>query len=122
MELLYFILFIVGVYVSFCIIAWLIRTIFKFLETIKYRSKLKKITPQLEAISIEELSSQLLSIKESYLSLADLLRQRHRIGGENEQVKDINEYIKEEADYRRSIRKSPKRTHRRKYRRYRRYY
>jgi hypothetical protein len=122
MELLLCILYIVGFYGSIYIIAWLIRTISKFLEIRKYKAKLKKITPQLKTISTEELSSELLSIKESYLPLVDLLRQRYRIGGEDEQVKDIYKYAEEEADYRRSMRKPPERTRRRKYKRYRRYY
>ncbi len=116
------VLLVIGFYSSFFIIPWLIRIISKFLETKKYRAKLAKITPQLKVISIEELSSGLLSTKESYLSLVGLLRQRYGIGGEDEQVKDIRKYTEEEADYRRSIRRPSDRAHRRKHRRYRRYY
>jgi hypothetical protein len=121
MEYFFGVLIVIGFYSSFLIIPWFIRVISKFIETRKYKAKLEKITPQIEAINTEELSSELISAKESYLSLGGLLQERYGICGEDEQIKDISTYTEEEANYRRGMRKPPERTHRRKYRRYRRY-
>jgi hypothetical protein len=122
MKNLFSVLIIIGFYSSFLIIPWFIREITKFIETRKYKAKLKKITPQIEAINTEELSSELISAKESYLSLGGLLQGRYGICGEDEQKKDISTYTEEEANYRRKIRKPSEETHRRRYRQYRRYY
>jgi len=118
MELLYVIGIFVGFYAVLATIGWLIKEVGKFLETRRYKAKLKKITPQIDSINIEELSSKLLTIKQSYLSLIELLQRKYKIREKKEHVKTIHQYVQEEADYRRSKRKPAKRTYRRKRRRY----
>jgi hypothetical protein len=92
---------IIGFWCSLLMISWIVRTISKFLEIIKYKAKLKKITPQVKAINTEELSSELISAKESYSSLVNLLQKRYGVLGEDEQVNDISKYIEETRKYRR---------------------
>ena len=116
------ILYIIGFYILLIIIGWIIKKIGKFLETRRYRAKLEKLTPQLEAIDTKELATNVLAIRESYSSLMKLLESNYKVSNEEEQVKSIYQYVQEEANYRRSKRKPPKRSHGRKYRRYRRYY
>lgn len=60
--------------ISLILISWLI---YKFCEYLKYKDKLKKITPQIEAINIEELSAKLLSTEESLLELMKQIKQQY---------------------------------------------
>jgi len=115
-------LFVIGFYALLIIIPLIIKEICRFLETRKYKIKLEKLTPQVEAIDTKELSLRLSAVKESYSSLKELLGHNFKDSTEEEQVKSIYQYVQEEADYRRSKRKPPKRSSRRKYRRYGRYY
>jgi len=115
-------LYVIGFYILLIIIGWLVKKIGKFLETRRYRIKLEKLTPQLETIDTKELTSKVLAIRESYSSLMKLLESNYKVSKEEEQVKSIYQYVQEEANYRGSKRKPPKRPYGRKYRRYRKYY
>lgn len=115
-------LYVIGFYILLIIIGWLVKKIGKFLETRRHRIKLEKLTPQLEAIDTKELASKVSATRESYSSLMKLLESNYKVSKEEEQVKSIYEYVQEEANYRKSKRKPPKKSHRRKYRKYRRYY
>lgn len=118
MELLYFIGVILGFYFAVAILGWLLKEVEIFLETRRYKSKLKNITPQINSINIEELHSKLSTIKHSYLPLSELLQRKHKIREKKEHVKSIYQYVEEEAEYRKSQRKPAKKTYRRKHRRY----
>lgn len=115
-------LYLIGFFALLIIIGWIFKKVGEFLETRKYKIKLEKLTPQVEAIDTKELSLRLSEVKESYSSLKELLGHNFKVSTEDEQVKSIYQYVQEEADYRRSKRKPPKRSIRRKYRRYGRYY
>lgn len=119
-------LYVIGLYIAFftalAVIVWFVGVIGKFLETRKYKKKLRKLTPQLAAINMEELFSKLSDVKESYSTLMELLQERYKLSGEDEQVKTIEQYVQEEANYRRSKRRKPLKSHRRKYGRRRRWY
>ncbi|MHC4394509.1 MAG: hypothetical protein ACYS1A_02525 [Planctomycetota bacterium] len=114
--------YIIGFYILLIIIGWLVKKIGKFLETRRYMIKLEKLTPQLEAIDAKELASKVSAIRKPYSLLMKLLESNYKVNKEEEQVKSINQYVQEEANYRRSKRKPPKRIHGKKYGRYRRYY
>lgn len=98
-DLLVAFLVIIGFWCGLYFIIWIIRTIFKFLETLKYKAKLKKITPQIESINTEELSSILLSTTKSFSSLMGHIQQQYGIT--DEQLKDIHTYQEKEAVYKR---------------------
>ena len=117
MEVLYLIGFCVGVIV----IVWLIRAFRNFLETRKYKDKLRKLTPQINAVDVNELSTDLSKVHTSYYLLKKMLRETHMICDDEEQMKSIYQFVQEEAQYRRSKRKPRKKSYRRKYRSYRRY-
>lgn len=101
---------------------WFVGVIGKFLERRKYIKKLRKLTSQLAAIDMEELFSKLSEVKESYFALIELLQERYKLTDEDEQVKTIEQYVQEEANYRRSKRRKPLKSYRRKYGRRRRWY
>lgn len=117
MEVLYLIGFCVGVIV----IVWLIRAFRNFLETRKYKDKLRKLAPQINAVDVNELSTDLSKVHTSYYLLKKMLRETHMICDDEEQMKSIYQFVQEEAQYRRSKRKPRKKSYRRKYRSYRRY-
>ncbi|MBW1932743.1 MAG: hypothetical protein JRI56_06960 [Deltaproteobacteria bacterium] len=114
--------YVIGFYILLIIIGLLLKKIGQFLETRRYRIKLEKLTPQLEAIDTKELAAKVLAIRESYFSLMKLLESNYKISKEEEQVKTISQYVQEEANYRRSKRKPPKRPYGRKHRTHRSYY
>jgi hypothetical protein len=118
MELLYLVGILVGFYFGFAILVWFLREAVKFLETQKYKAKLKKLSPQIDSINIHELSSRISAIKQSYVSSNKLIERKYGIREKTEQARTIEQYIQEEATYRRSKRKKPKKTHHRRYRRY----
>ena len=118
MELLYIVGTLVGFYFGFAILVWFLREVVKFLETQKYKAKLKKLSPQINSIDIHELSSRLSVIKQSNISSTKLIKRKYRIREKTEQAKTIEQYIQEEATYRRSRRKKPKKAHHRRYRGY----
>ena len=101
LEYCFAIIVFLGFWCGLFFIYWTISTIFQFLETLKYKAKLKKIAPQIESINTEELSSMLSSTKESYLKLMGHIQQRY--GTADEQWTDIRTYQKEEAVYNRRI-------------------
>jgi hypothetical protein len=125
MEFLYglgiLLLVYIGVPLTLVATIKLIKAIANFLKTRKYKAKLKKLTPQIYAIDIDELSSKLTVIKQSYLLLDKLLQEDYVIRDKEEQ-KSIDQYVQEEAHYRKSIRRPTKKSRRRKYTGYRRYY
>jgi len=100
-DLLVAFLVIFGFWYGLYFIIWIITTIIQFLETLKYKAKLKKITPQIESINTEELSAKLLLTEESYLKLMDQIKQRY--GTADEQWTNIRRYQEEEALYKRRI-------------------
>ena len=118
MVLLYIVGILVGFYFGFAILVWFLREVVKFLETQKYKAKLKKLSPQIDSINIHEFSSRLSAIKQSYVASNKLIERKYGIREKIEQVKTIEQYIQEEATYRRSRRKKPKKTYHRRYRRY----
>lgn len=93
------------IYLVFCyglfVVVVAIKKISEFLETKKYKAKLKKIAPHIKSINTEELSAKLLSTKESYSELIDQIQQRY--GTADEQWTDIRRYQEEEALYTRRI-------------------
>lgn len=111
MELLY----LIGFFVAIWVIGWIFKVVGEFLEIRKYKIKLKKITPQLEAMNIEALIARFSEIKSTYSELVEHLQNKYKIYKEKEQVKTITQYVNEEAKYRRGKRKPAKRTHRKKY-------
>ena len=121
MEDFYVIGFIVGVYLFFGSIAWLINKVGEYRETRRYMAKLKKMAPQLDMIDVEELTTKVIAIKESYSCTLKQLQNQYSISDEDEDDKNIYKYIQNEANYRRSKRKPPTKAYRRYRRRYSRY-
>jgi len=115
-------LYIVGAFLLFCLIAWIVEEVGKFLETRRYKKKLKRLRPVLDAIDTAELCLRLSEIRQAYSSITQLLQQKYEFSKESENVKTIDQYVQEETNYRRSKRKATKRTYRRKRVGYRRYY
>jgi gas vesicle protein len=118
MELLYIIGILVGLYVALATLVWFAREVGKFLDTLRYNAKLKKLSPQIDTINVHELSSRLSATKQSYILSTKLIEQGYKIREKVEQAKTIKQYVQDEAAYRRSKRRKPSRTNRRRYRRY----
>lgn len=104
MEILYFI---GAVYLVYALV-WTVRQVLKFLETRRYKKKLRKLAPQLNALDIPCLLSRLKEMKKTYDSLAAVLQDNHKLAIEAEGEKTIDDYVREEAAYRRTKRKPPK--------------
>jgi hypothetical protein len=90
-------LVLIGFWCGLFFIIWIIRTISKFLETLKYKTKLKKIAPRIKSINTEKLSAELLSIEKSYSELINKIQKRY--GAADEQWTNIRRYQEEKALY-----------------------
>jgi hypothetical protein len=66
-----------GFWCGIFFIYWIISKICQFFEVLKYKAKLKKITPQIESINTEELFAKLTLTKESYLKLMGQIQQQY---------------------------------------------
>jgi hypothetical protein len=117
MELLY----VIGFFVLLWFIVWVAKKLYEFVQTAKYKKKLRRLAPQLESIKVNQLFSKLSEVKEAHQQLSEILYCRYRISCDEEHVKVIEEYVKEEANYRRSKRKPARRKSRVRYYRYGRY-
>lgn len=116
------ILYIMGVFFLICLVLWIVDEVRSFLEIRRYKKKLKRLAPQLQAIDISTLLSRLTETKETYHFLVGLLQEKHMFSSESEPAKTVYDYVREEAKYRRSNRKPTKTIRRRKREGWRRYY
>ena len=106
-DILYIIVFLVFL----LIVKWIVG---KILETRRYKIMLNKLVPQINKINIEELSTHLSDINKSYYPFRDKLQQNYKISHESEQIKTIEQYVQEEANYRRLKRRESKEASQRK--------
>lgn len=113
--------YIIVVVVLIGIVSWIVEKTKKYLETRRYKEKLGELAPQLNAIDIEDWRKKLSRLVTAYSSVMDDLGEKYKVGRPKERVRAIEEYVEEEANYRRRRRKPAKRTYRRKNWRYRRY-
>lgn len=113
--------YIIAIFVLIGIISWIVEKTKKYLETRRYKEKLGELAPQLDAINIEDLRKKLSRLVTAYSLVMDDLGEKYKVGRSKERVRAIEEYIEEEANYRKLRRKPAKRTYRRKNWRYRRY-
>jgi len=118
MELLY----VIGFFVLLWFIVWAVKKLCEFVETAKYKKKLRRLAPQLGSIDVNQLFSKLSEVKEAYHQMSEILYRRYRISCDEEHVKTIEEYVKEEVNYRRSKRRPARRKSRVRYYRYGRHY
>ena len=114
--------YVIAIFVLIGIISWVVEKTKKYLETRHYKEKLRELAPQLNAINLEDFRKELLRLVAAHSSIMDDLRDKYKIGRPEERVGAIQEYIEEEANYRRRRRKPAKRTYRRKNWRYRRHW
>ncbi len=106
MELLY----LIGFFVIIGFIGWLFEVIPQFIDHLRYVQKLKKLEPQLQNIDLDYLSKTTNELKDDYQPLLALLMAKHKFSVAPDNVKTLHDYVREEAEYRRSKRKRPART------------
>jgi hypothetical protein len=115
-------LYVIGFFVLLWFIVWAVKKLCEFIETAKYKEKLRRLAPQLGSTELNRLSSNLSEVKEVYYQTSEILYRRYKISGEEEHVKTIEEYVKGEANYRRSKRRPARRKSRVRHYKYGRYY
>jgi len=113
------ILLFIGGYIFLGIAVWIIKQIQIFIETIQYTTKLNKLSPAITELDIDSYSARFNRIIVDYDNIIKLLQSKFHICQEKiEANKSVDQYIHDEAQLRRSLRKPAKRSRSRHYSRY----
>jgi len=82
--------YIIGFFVIFWLVPWIVGKTQDLLETRRYEIKLNNLAPQLRLLNISDLHSNLSKAKESY---SKLCQHRYMIDNESEQAKTLSQYV-----------------------------
>lgn len=120
-------LFVIVPFALLFLIAWLADVLPKFVETRRYRAKLKRLKPQLEAIDRSDLRSRFSVLQDNCASSVEQLRRKYNLGEHDTEI-PIHLYVERDASYQKTRSKASGKkkrrvkTYKKRPWRYRRYY